>query len=540
LNTAEALQQHLKNQVQWREEFHGMKAVEIAKIHKVFADESNTWAINTSPIRKANNDILNKLHQWKQTLMKIEPDRTEGRMSGNLDISEVMDVEPMDDVGDVRATDASGCINSALEPVEPAKLLPDQKRAFDIVSWHLKETLAQKNPKQLLMIMPGEGGVGKSKTIQTMTEEFKRLGVENMLVKAAYTGIAASTIHGKTLHSIAKLHLSGKRMTAKTREDLRRWWADKQYLIIDEMSMVSKKLLAKLSKIVSEAKATQHHAIENLPFGGVNVILVGDFHQFPPVISSSSPLYWPTQEERDDEEEAFGGAIYEKFQTVVQLKQQVRVTDPVWNDLLQHVRYGKCRAEHIQLLRELIVSNPKCPKTNYNEEPWRDAVLITPRHGVLRHWNDASIKRECTLKKQRLYRSPAEDTTAGRPLSTQEVFLAGMSQSKKSKSRQEKAGLSDTVELFVGMKMMVTYNVQTDMDLANGARGEIVDIILDEREEDHNEEDAIVNLKYPPRMVLVKLLHCKAPKLDGLEESIVPMTPISKTFSFTTASTRGH
>ncbi|KAF8137246.1 hypothetical protein EV363DRAFT_1138415, partial [Boletus edulis] len=67
------------------------------------------------------------------------------------------------------------------------------------------ETLADNNPQQLLMIIPGEGGVGKSKTIQTITENFNRLGASHLLAKSAYTGIAASIIDGKTLHVIGQI-----------------------------------------------------------------------------------------------------------------------------------------------------------------------------------------------------------------------------------------------------------------------------------------------------------------------------------------------
>jgi hypothetical protein len=49
--------------------------------------------------------------------------------------------------------------------VDPSCLLKDQRRAYDIIDWHLSETLAGRNPPQLLMQIPGEGGVGKSKMI---------------------------------------------------------------------------------------------------------------------------------------------------------------------------------------------------------------------------------------------------------------------------------------------------------------------------------------------------------------------------------------
>lgn len=42
------------------------------------------------------------------------------------------------------------------------------------------------------------------------------------------------------------------------------------------------------------------------------------------------------------------------------------------------------------------------------------------------------------------------------------------------------------VELAIGMKTMVTMNVETDLDITNGARGTIVDIILDQNEPEYS------------------------------------------------------
>ena len=60
-----------------------------------------------------------------------------------------------------------------------------------------------KLPPQLLMIIPGERGVRKSKVIQTMSQNFEDRGLRSWWVKGAYTGIAVSLIDGKTLHVLA-------------------------------------------------------------------------------------------------------------------------------------------------------------------------------------------------------------------------------------------------------------------------------------------------------------------------------------------------
>ncbi|KAL1664745.1 hypothetical protein GGF50DRAFT_23737, partial [Schizophyllum commune] len=79
-------------------------------------------------------------------------------------------------------------------------LRTEQRRAYDIMHWHLDQRLTGKAPRPLRMIVYGEGGTGKSRVIQTVTDYFKQKGRSCLLLKGAYTGIAASLIDGKTLH----------------------------------------------------------------------------------------------------------------------------------------------------------------------------------------------------------------------------------------------------------------------------------------------------------------------------------------------------
>ncbi|KAJ7126690.1 hypothetical protein C8R44DRAFT_576862, partial [Mycena epipterygia] len=79
-------------------------------------------------------------------------------------------------------------------------LKPDQLRAYEIIVWHLEQTIAGKEPPPLRMLLHGEGGTGKSKVIQTVTQAFVDRAVAHWLLKAAYTGIAGSVIQGKTTH----------------------------------------------------------------------------------------------------------------------------------------------------------------------------------------------------------------------------------------------------------------------------------------------------------------------------------------------------
>jgi hypothetical protein len=71
---------------------------------------------------------------------------------------------------------------------------------------------------------------------------------------------------------------------------------------------------------------------------------------------------------------------------IVHLKEQVRITDPDWLHLLQHVCHGNCGAHHIKLLRSLITES-SCPPTDFTTPPWNEALLMAPRHAVRKQWN---------------------------------------------------------------------------------------------------------------------------------------------------------
>ena len=126
--------------------------------------------------------------------------------------------------------------------------------------------------------------------------------------------------------------------------------------------MVSREMFMKLSSIISWAKAGKASATDK-PFGGLNVILVGDFHQFPPIATKpSAALYWPCNPDKDTDKDMLGRKLYEQFDMVVHLKTQVRVTDSEWLDLLQHVRHGNCKENHIAMLQQHVLCQ-KFPKS---------------------------------------------------------------------------------------------------------------------------------------------------------------------------------
>ncbi|KAL6303026.1 hypothetical protein BKA93DRAFT_818191 [Sparassis latifolia] len=203
--------------------------------------------------------------------------------------------------------------------------------------------------------------------------------------------------------------------------------------------MISREFFAQLSRHVCIAKiGTQ---TDDIVFGGIN---------FPPVANKkSAPLYYPITP-GDPPDFQIGHHLYEQFNRVVILREQVCVTDPVWMQFLRRLRHGQTDDEDLALLQ--------------------NASLITPRHSIREQWNSACVRRHCMETGNQLFICPAFDTIGHNRY---------------------------VVELAIGMKVMVTMNIKTDLDVANGSRGTIEDIILDENEPTFG-NDPVVQLHHPP------------------------------------------
>ncbi len=143
-----------------------------------------------------------------------------------------------------------------------------QLEAFNIV----------KNNENLFL--SGSAGTGKSFTIKNIVEYLEENKINYGLT--ALTGCAASLINGQTLHSYLLLGIN--KSLIDIYNDLSRKFIPKfkslkslNTLIIDEISMMSNELLELIDELFKMIKSN------TLPFGGIQVIMVGDFHQLPPI-----------------------------------------------------------------------------------------------------------------------------------------------------------------------------------------------------------------------------------------------------------------
>jgi ATP-dependent DNA helicase PIF1 len=193
------------------------------------------------------------------------------------------------------------------------------------------------------VLLTGPGGSGKTALIKRMVEEGEAAG-KNVQV-CALTGCAAVLLGckgAKTVHSWAGVGLAtgphgkvvDKVIKSKHKSS---GWKKVDVLIIDEISMMSKKLFNILDSIGRKVRG-----IPDIPFGGIQVVFSGDFYQLPPV------------GDRDDEETSafcFESDNWKStFDKTVQLTTIFRQTDLKYTKILNQIRVGKLKKSSYETL----------------------------------------------------------------------------------------------------------------------------------------------------------------------------------------------
>jgi hypothetical protein len=125
---------------------------------------------------------------------------------------------------------------------------------------------------------------------------------------------------------------------------------------------VSCALLAKISRHLDFGKASGKS--KSAAFGGINVLLFGDFHQIPPL--AGTPLYMPpdVSKKGQQSDNYVGHEIYRQFTTAVELDQQMRVKDSVWQGVLSRMRYANCADADFETIRSVTLRVSSGANTN--------------------------------------------------------------------------------------------------------------------------------------------------------------------------------
>jgi ATP-dependent DNA helicase PIF1 len=267
------------------------------------------------------------------------------------------------------------------------------------------------------IFLTGSPGTGKSYTLKKIVSHFQRRYTKVGITST--TGCSAILIGARTLHSFLKLDVSDK-TPEQLRFNLQRYpkvlatLSKLEILIIEEVSMLSDTLFTTISKYLSLIRKDPR------PFGGIQLLLVGDFCQLPPVTDTFCFL---------SEEWA------RLSPTVLHLKTLVRQDgDTPFQHILERARTETITHEDIAILKA-------CTK-----EPGIDYTYLCAKNKEADHINKQEFEK---LKGQQ----------------TLSTFEYCNSINKKT-----------TLELCTGCKVMVNWNVDIDAHIINGTTGVVVSL----------------------------------------------------------------
>lgn len=190
------------------------------------------------------------------------------------------------------------------------------------------------------IFITGAAGVGKSVVISSITKRFT--SANRIFRVVAPTGIAAHNVGGTTFHQLCHLGL-GKEpreiLLAKTMRQTAsaRQWRILSTLIIDECSMLDMEFFTKMSWVVCNIRNCFHS-----PFGGIQLVLVGDFFQLPPI------------QQYEGYEFLFECPIWKQMNLkCFQLEKVYRQDDDYFVGLLNRVRVGDATPNDMEYIASL-------------------------------------------------------------------------------------------------------------------------------------------------------------------------------------------
>ena len=318
--------------------------------------------------------------------------------------------------------------------------------------------------------------------------------LKDLVCRSAPTGKAACIINGETLHSMFALpclkNESNQYVPLENQSlaKLQKTFKSISHVIIDEFSMMSQAILAKIDGRLRQAKCQP-----TLPFGGLSVILTGDPGQLLPV--GGNALYC---KKLKNQLNISGYNLYIQFKVVIELVQTMRqqnenddADQKHFIELLQRTRNGDNTIDDWKLLC-------KRQPTASNFEEFNNAFRMF-------YVNEQAISYSC-IKINELNSSKTSSSAIN-------------SNSKCSKITSDNfGGLTNIAYLAVGAEIVLTANLWTKKGLTNGSFGIIRDIIFP------------LNKKINdiPDVILMEIYKYNGPKFftDELKKNWIPIVPV--------------
>jgi ATP-dependent DNA helicase PIF1 len=266
----EALARQTKRRkLPWKEEAEDEPDVQITSYGKYNAKEANT------PLSK--DKLTGSPYPWNKTASAVKQEQRKHRQQVADSKKHLQTTDGNKDTIDSGLNVKSSKTKNA-NGVAKFFLSKEQRRILDLV---VSEGQS--------VFFTGSAGTGKSVLMREIISALRRKFAKepDRVAVTASTGLAACNVGGVTLHSFAGIGLGKedvptlvKKIKRSQKAKLR--WQRTKVLVVDEISMVDGELFDKLESVARSIRANGR------PFGGLQLVITGDFFQLPPVPDSST------------------------------------------------------------------------------------------------------------------------------------------------------------------------------------------------------------------------------------------------------------
>lgn len=305
----------------------------------------------------------------------------------------------------------------------------------------------------------GAAGTGKSFITGVLKKVLQRKGMQKKMAITAPTGVAACNVGGMTIHSWAGIGLGDKKVEqlsgaimAKARsgdgDTPYTRWTKTDILVIDEISMLPGELFETLSEVGKRVRKNHTR-----PFGGLQLILCGDFFQLPPVNKSNTRYQFAFQTP------TWAELLPGRDQSIV-LDKVFRQKDGPLLRILNQMRRGVVTHETRSVLHGKVQQYQQYIGSLRNgtfkeDESKVQHTILFPVNKDVTNYNDSKLKQL--------------------PMDEQHVFNAIDTGHRQNMLKDIKA--PPRLELRVGAQVMLVKNLDQTRGLINGARGVVKQFI---------------------------------------------------------------
>ena len=330
----------------------------------------------------------------------------------------------------------------------------------------------------LRMFISGGGGTGKSYVLSAIRDHIMRVSRNRGCMVCAPTGVAAFHVQGRTLHGAFGIPVDQKGrtpvvapLTGDLEQEKLALFQHVHYLVIDEISMVSDNMMAKISSRLNQIMLRLGRPIRpHTTFGGISIISIGDLYQLKPVMDT----YIFNQHSPS------GRQLWGEFQLSELMANERQANDPVWCALLNRIRVGdhSNAVADFRLLRQRltvtgcafnVVQNP----IDDTQDPWATALRIFCTNKLCHAYNKR--KTDELALTTAVYQITAEHAMMnGQRSGNLGVNIHTVPASWLPDSDDDCGGLTHILHLGVGSRVMLRRNIAIGDGLVNGAAGTVV------------------------------------------------------------------